>query len=131
MRPRWYCASHLCRLRNPLHAHCVQGRQEITKNSMSAITIYNPTDFDAITRMEFGKTDVLTNQRDRIRRHASLLRAAVLEGINHCEVLLLVEDLKSVKKLRSRIIATGNDRVLLERGLSIPVHCIRQVEFLS
>ncbi|MBL0316566.1 MAG: hypothetical protein IPP69_12580 [Flavobacteriales bacterium] len=98
---------------------------------MSAITIYDPTDFDAITRMEFGKTDVLTNQRDRIRTHASLLRAAVLEGINHCEVWLLVEDLKSVKKLRSRIIATGNDRVLLERGLSIPVHCIRHVEFLS
>jgi len=98
---------------------------------MSTLTVHCPTDFETIVNMEFQTADVLTSQRDRVRRHASLLRAAVLEGINECEVLLLVEDTKSVKKLRSRIIATGNDRVLLERGLSIPVHCIRQVEFLS
>jgi hypothetical protein len=98
---------------------------------MPLLNIYTPVDFETIALMEFGNHDVLTCHRERIRRHANLLRAALLEGINRSEVLLLVEDIKSVKKLRSRIIATGSDRVLLERGLSIPVHCIRTVEFLS
>jgi uncharacterized protein (UPF0248 family) len=45
------------------------------------------------------------------------------------EVVLTLEDKDSQKKLRSRIIAAGSDRVMLDKGISIPVHCILNVEF--
>jgi hypothetical protein len=45
------------------------------------------------------------------------------------EVVLTLEDKDSQKKLRSRIIAAGNDRVMLDKGVSIPVQCIVNVEF--
>jgi hypothetical protein len=45
------------------------------------------------------------------------------------EVVLTLEDHDSQKRLRSRIIATGNDRVMLDKGVSIPVNCIKHIEF--
>jgi hypothetical protein len=79
--------------------------------------------------MVFKTQDVLATEKERIRRSASLLKAAVLDSLNKVEVILTLEDKESQKRLRSRIIATGNDRVMLDKGISIPVHCIRNVEF--
>jgi len=79
--------------------------------------------------MVFKTQDVLATEKERIRRSASLLKAAVLDSLSKMEVILTLEDKESEKKLRSRIIATGNDRVMLDKGISIPVQCIRNVEF--
>ena len=98
---------------------------------MAPLSLNSESDYSALINMDFKATDVLTSVRDKVKRQASLLRAALLDGLDQSEVLLVVEDTKSLKKVRSRIIATGNDRVLLERGLSIPIQCILDVEFLS
>jgi hypothetical protein len=79
--------------------------------------------------MVFKTQDVLNSEKERIRRSASLLKAAVLDSLNKVEVILTLEDKETQMKLRSRIIAAGNNRVMLDKGVSIPVHCIVNVEF--
>jgi hypothetical protein len=80
-------------------------------------------------RMNFVDYDVLSSPREKIRRKANLLKAVALESLNKAEVILTVEDQHSCKKIRSRIVATGDDQVVLEKGFSLPIHCIHYVEF--
>jgi hypothetical protein len=96
---------------------------------INTLTIHSRYDIETIARMVFKTQDVLATEKERIRRSASLLKAAVLDSLNKVEVILTLEDKESQKKLRSRIIAAGNDRVMLDKGISIPVQCIREVEF--
>jgi acyl carrier protein len=98
---------------------------------MTTLSPHSDIDLHTIIRMVFKTDDVLTTERERIRRNAHLMRAAVLDSIESAEVVLVLEDKESQKKLRSRIIATGIDKVMLERGLSIPIQCIHSIEFPS
>jgi hypothetical protein len=93
------------------------------------LNIHSRYDLDTIARMVFKTQDVLNSEKERIRRSASLLKAAVLDSLNKVEVILTLEDKETQMKLRSRIIAAGNNRVMLDKGVSIPVQCILNVEF--
>ena len=96
---------------------------------MSTLSLRSENDIHTIVNMVFKADDVLTTEREKVRRNASLLRASVLDSLHKQEVILHLEDRESEVKLRSRIIATGNERVMLEQGLSIPLQCIRNIEF--
>lgn len=96
---------------------------------ITTLNIHSRYDLETLTRMVFKTHDVLNTEKERIRRSANLLKAAVLDSLNRVEVILTLEDKDSLKKLRSRIIAAGNDRVMLDKGVSIPVECIIHVEF--
>ena len=93
------------------------------------LNIHSRYDLDTIARMVFKTQDVLNSEKERIRRSASLLKAAVLDSLNKVEVILTLEDKETQMKLRSRIIAAGNNRVMLDKGVSIPLRCIVNVEF--
>ena len=93
------------------------------------LNIHSRYDLDTIARMVFKTQDVLNSEKERIRRSASLLKAAVLDSLNKVEVILTLEDKETQMKLRSRMIAAGNNRVMLDKGVSIPVQCIVNVEF--
>ena len=93
------------------------------------LNIHSRYDLDTLARMVFKTQDVLNSEKERIRRSASLLKAAVLDSLNKVEVILTLEDKETQMKLRSRIIAAGNNRVMLDKGVSIPVQCILNVEF--
>ncbi|MFM7234466.1 MAG: hypothetical protein ACKOZM_07725 [Flavobacteriales bacterium] len=95
----------------------------------NTLSIHSRSDIETLGRMVFKTDDVLLTEKERIRRSASLLKAAVLDSLNKVEVILTLEDHESQKKLRSRIIAAGNNRVLLDKGISIPVNCICAIEF--
>ena len=96
---------------------------------ITTLTMHSRYDIDTLARMIFKTQDVLNTEKERIRRSASLLKAAVLDSLSKMEVVLTLEDKDSQKKLRSRIIAAGSDRVMLDRGISIPIQCILNVEF--
>ena len=96
---------------------------------ITTLTIHSRYDIDTLARMIFKTQDVLNTEKERIRRSASLLKAAVLDSLSKMEVVLTLEDKDSQKKLRSRIIAAGSDRVMLDNGISIPIQCILNVEF--
>jgi hypothetical protein len=93
------------------------------------LSVHSENDLETLARLIFKTEDVLKTEREKVRRHASLLKAAVLDSLNKFEVILTLEDKESLKLLRSRIIATGDERVMLEKGLTIPVQCIKHVEF--
>jgi hypothetical protein len=93
------------------------------------LSVHSENDLETLARLIFKTEDVLKTEREKVRRHASLLKAAVLDSLNRIEVILTLEDKESLKLLRSRIIATGDERVMLEKGLTIPVQCIKHVEF--
>lgn len=96
---------------------------------MTMLSIHSQNDLEIIATMSFKAEDVLKTEREKIRRQANLLKAALLDSLHHLEVILTLEDKESLKLLRSRIIATGDERVMLDKGLTIPVQCIRQVDF--
>lgn len=98
---------------------------------MDTLNLHSEDDFYLIRKMVFNDHDVLTTTRERLLRSANLMKAAVLDSINSIAVVLVVEDRESQKKLRSRIIATGDQHVLLENGLTLPVNCIKHIEFPS
>jgi hypothetical protein len=84
-----------------------------------------------ISKMVFSEHEVLMSDRDRILRMASLLKASTLESIHPTEVILTICAKHETTKIRARIMATGDERVVLDGGFSIPIHCIYEVDFLS
>lgn len=80
--------------------------------------------------LSFRSEDVLKNQRERIKRKADLLRAMTMEGINQTEVILTFQDQIELRRMRTRVIATGDDRIVLSQGQSLPIHSIVDVEFI-
>jgi hypothetical protein len=98
---------------------------------MTTHTVNSREEADFLARLEFKNQDVLSSAGERMRRKANLLEALAMESINQSEVLITVEDLRCCRKIRSRILAAGNDRVVLERGISLPLHCIHRLEIMS
>jgi len=96
---------------------------------MTFFTLSSPEEVESFSRLHFKEYDVLSSPREQIRRKANLLKAVALESMNRAEVVLTFEDQTSCKKIRSRILATGDDQVMLDKGFSIPIHCIHFVEF--
>ncbi len=84
-----------------------------------------------LIQLKFKHTDVLTSERDRVKRKAKILVAQAIESRSKGEVILTMEDQHCQRKIKSRIIASGDDRVVLERGISLPIQCISDVEFLN
>jgi hypothetical protein len=84
-----------------------------------------------ISKMVFSEHEVLKSDRERILRMASLLKASTLESIHPTEVVLTLGAKHETAKIRARIMATGDERVVLDGGFSIPIHCIYTVEFPS
>jgi hypothetical protein len=85
----------------------------------------------ALSNLLFNDFDVLFTDREKILRRASLIKATTMESISSAEVVLTVEDQSCCRKIRSRILLTGDDRVVLGNGVSIPIRSIHAVEFLA
>lgn len=84
---------------------------------------------DVISKLNFIDHEVLRTERDRIMRMASILRATTLESIHPTEVIITLEARHQVAKVRTRVMATGDERIMLDGGITIPIHCIRSIEF--
>lgn len=84
-----------------------------------------------IEKLVFKSNDVLETQRARIKRKAQLLRAMMLEGLDQTEVILTFQDEVELKRLKTRVLATGDDSIVLSHGTTLPINCILDVEFLA
>jgi hypothetical protein len=94
------------------------------------ISIGTETDHYEITsHIEAPSEDVLKSLSQRIRRNAQLLKAATTESFPGQEVVITIEDNKSCTRIKAQVIATGNERVLLRGGISVPLACIHEVRF--
>ncbi|HEY8404635.1 MAG TPA: hypothetical protein VIK71_08500 [Flavobacteriales bacterium] len=93
------------------------------------LTLKSETDLQTIRQFKYHDTDVLDKPQDRIKRASSLMKAALLDTMSGSEAIVIIQSVNEVNKVRSRVIAVGNERVMLERGVSIPLGSIRDVEF--
>jgi hypothetical protein len=94
------------------------------------ITIGTPEDhYEIINHIKAPNEDVLKSFPQRIRRNAQLLKAATTESFPGQEVILTIEDSQTCSRVQTQVIATGNDRVLLRGGISVPLACIHEVRF--
>ena len=98
---------------------------------MNQLSIHDTEDFESVLSMQFPEMDVLLTDVERTKRRASLIKAATLESINPTEVILYIESNSGCQKIRSRIMATGDNQVIVERGFAIPIQSIHKVEFGS
>lgn len=91
----------------------------------------NTPEYINLDKQIFKSNDVLDTQRARIKRKAQLLRAMMLEGLDQTEVILTFQDDVELKRVRARVMATGDDTIVLSHGEILPIHCILDVEFLA
>ena len=85
--------------------------------------------FEIITHIEAPYEDVLKSIPQRVRRNAQLLKAATSESYPGQEVIITIEERMTCTRLRTQVVATGYDRVLLRGGISVPLACIHEVRF--
>lgn len=82
-----------------------------------------------IRQFKYHEWDVLETTQDRLKRASGLMKAAVMDSLAGSDAVLVIQSIEDIKKIRSRVIAVGNERVMLERGVSIPLASILDVEF--
>jgi hypothetical protein len=86
-------------------------------------------DYEIVNHIEAPYEDVLKSVPQRVRRNAQLLKAATSEAYPGQEVIITVEDRSKCTRIRTQVVATGHDRVLLRGGISVPLACIHEVRF--
>ena len=82
-------------------------------------------------KTKFPIKEVLSSYTDRTKRQAQLLSAATFDISQKTEVIITFEDEKSCMRLQTGIFALTDDKVLLNCGRSIPLHCIHDVQFVA
>lgn len=98
---------------------------------MNFIAVQELTDFESLLSLIFPKKDVLTNEKDRLIRRASLLKAATLDSLCPTEVLIFAESVDGCQKIKSRVQATGDGQIIIERGFAVPINAIHKIEFMA
>lgn len=96
---------------------------------MKSITLTAEDAFEILAHLPLKDNDVLELERDKARRHRQLMKAVSLDSVQPQVVILVVEDQISTKKVLTRVFAAGNDKVLIEHGISLPTQCIQEVQF--
>jgi hypothetical protein len=103
--------------------------QKLRNAHMTSSIGFTEDHFEIINHIEAPIEDVLRTYPERIRRNAQLLKAATTEAFPGQEVILTIEDRQACSRLKTQVVATGNDRVLLRGGISVPLACIHEVRF--
>jgi hypothetical protein len=98
------------------------------RNDNEKLLCIEPEDLQFFIHPEMMNTeDVLIHPGDRIRRSAVLLQASTIEG---SKVMLHIAVGDETYCFQTPVVATGNERVVLSGGRSLPVNCIRKAELL-
>jgi len=100
----------------------------------SVIVSDNSTDEKMIPNrevMQFNSNDVLGTKSEKTKRLALLLQAITMESISPTEVIIFTEMSDYCCKFTNRIIAAGDEKILLDDGKSIPINSIHKIEFLQ
>jgi len=85
---------------------------------------------EMIANLKFPDVEVLTSMEDIKKRKAELERATTLGNIEHSKIKIIFEDSESIKKVETTIWATTDKRVILKKGMVIPIHRIHEINIL-
>ncbi len=83
---------------------------------------------ELIAELRFPDTEVL-NDADLIKkRHRDLERATTLGNAEHGKIKITFEDSVGIKRVNTTIWATTDKRIILKKGVVIPINRIHEVD---
>ena len=90
---------------------------------------YQLIDKEAIAELKFPETDVLTTSDARGERLADLNRALSLGNLEQSKIKIYFQDSVSHKVVNTTIWGITDKRVILKKGIVIPIHRVLKVKF--
>lgn len=85
---------------------------------------------EEVESLHFPHSEVLTDQIAIKQRMADLERATTLGNVEHNKIKIYFEDDVNFKVVETTIWATGEDNIVLKKGVTIPIHRIHRLKFL-
>ncbi|MES2630019.1 MAG: hypothetical protein V4616_13730 [Bacteroidota bacterium] len=85
---------------------------------------------EEVENLHFPHAEVLTDPIAIKQRKTDLERATTLGNVEHNKIKIFFEDDNSFKVVETTIWATGEDNIVLKKGVTIPVHRIHRIKFL-
>lgn len=83
---------------------------------------------EEIVNLRFPDKDVLTDPELIKKRQIDLERATRLGNAHHGKINITFEDSVGIKKVNTTIWATTDKRIILKKGVVIPIHRIHEVD---
>ena len=84
---------------------------------------------EKIEEFSFPKREVLSSDKERKSLYSKIHRATSLGNIENHKVFIFFEDRGGLKKVFTTIWAQTKEKVILKKGLMIPVHRIYDIRF--
>ncbi|GIV41774.1 MAG: hypothetical protein KatS3mg034_1084 [Vicingaceae bacterium] len=96
---------------------------------MSATTIQT-IEKEKIPELHFPKTEVLEDNQKKLQRKLDLERALILGNGSKSKVKIIFIDDQSTKQVETTIWGLTEDRVILKKGVMIPICRIIEVRLI-
>jgi hypothetical protein len=96
-----------------------------TTSSLNSVT---PIEKENITGLKFPELDVLANKEAMKARTSNLERALKLGNLEHNKIKIVFEDSEGVKQVETTVWGVTDKRVILKKGVVIPIHRIHDVK---
>ena len=85
---------------------------------------------EVINKLYFPPDDVLDSSSDKTLRRIDIIKATRLGNTSRYKVKILFKDDEGVKIVDTTIWAVTENRIVLKKGVVIPIHRICKVEFI-
>jgi hypothetical protein len=83
---------------------------------------------EEIVNLKFPSTEVLNDPEQIKKRLNDLERATRLGNAEHGKIKITFEDSVGIKKVNTTVWATTDKRIILKKGVVIPIHRIHEVD---
>ncbi|MEO6883720.1 MAG: hypothetical protein ABI199_06825 [Bacteroidia bacterium] len=83
---------------------------------------------EKISELKFHDREVLPSAEHIKHRWSELQRASKLGNIEHGKIKIIFEDTGGLKQVETTIWAVTDKRIILKKGVVIPIHCIHEVK---
>ncbi|HVA98255.1 MAG TPA: hypothetical protein VNG53_05115 [Bacteroidia bacterium] len=91
-------------------------------------TIPQAIEKEKISELKFNQREVLPSADSVKHRWHELQRAAKLGNMEHGKIKIIFEDVSGLKEVETTIWAVTDNRIVLKKGVIIPIHCIHEVK---
>lgn len=85
---------------------------------------------EEIPAHEFVSFDVLDDEPTRKQRRTDLEKAMLLGNSAHAKINIVFLTTEGLLSVQTTVWAATDEAIMLKGGVSIPVHCIKEIRFL-
>ena len=99
------------------------------KNMDSLVQTPTLIEKEKVDNLYFPQNDVLDDPAEKMMRRSDIIQAMRLGNIERYKVKIIFEDTENLKVVNTTIWAATEKRIVLKRGVVIPVHRILSIKF--